>query len=131
MKKLRLAVVGAGRLGGFHARKLAASEDVELLAVVDPLPAARDRVAAECNTRAVADHGPLLDQLDAAVIAAPTRFHHELGLDFLRRGIHLLVEKPLCSTLAEADGLVETARGKGVVLQVGHIERFNPAFTAA
>ena len=131
MKKLRLAVVGAGRLGGFHARKLAASEQVELLAVVDPLPAARNRLAAECHTGALADYGFLLEKLDAAVIAAPTRLHHELALDFLRRGIHLLVEKPLCRTAAEADELVEAARRHGAVLQVGHVERFNPAFTAA
>ena len=131
MKKLRLAVVGAGRLGGFHAQKLAALEQVELLGVVDPLPAARNRLAAECNTRALADYAPLLDRLDAAVIAAPTQLHHKLALDFLRRGIHLLVEKPLCSTLAEADELVDTARRNGAVLQVGHVERFNPAFAAA
>jgi predicted dehydrogenase len=126
-----MAVVGAGRLGGFHARKLAASEQVKLLAVVDPLPAARNRLAAECHTRALADHGSLLDQVDAAVIAAPTRLHHRLALDFLRRGIHLLVEKPLCRTLAEADELVDVAWRKGAVLQVGHVERFNPAFAAA
>ena len=131
MRKLRLAVVGAGRLGGFHARKLAASQEVELLAVVDPLPAARNRLAAECHTRALADYGSLLGQLDAAVIAAPTRLHHKLALGFLRRGIHLLVEKPLASTLAEADELVELSRRHGAVLQVGHVERFNPAFAAA
>ena len=131
MKKIRLAVIGAGRLGGFHAQKLAASQQVELLGVVDPLPAARNRIAAECNTRALADYAPLLDQIDAAVIAAPTRLHHKLAIDFLRRGIHLLVEKPLCSTLAEADELVDIARRNGAVLQVGHVERFNPAFIAA
>lgn len=131
MRKLRLAVIGAGRLGGLHAQKLAASKHAELLAVVDPLPAARNRVAAECRTRALADHGPLVGQLDAAVIAAPTRLHHKLALDLLRRGVHLLVEKPLCRTAAEADELVEAARRHGAVLQVGHVERFNPAFTAA
>jgi predicted dehydrogenase len=131
VKKLRMALVGAGRLGGFHAQKLVASEQVELLAVVDPSPAARSRLAAQCHTRALADYASLLDKLDAAVIAAPTRLHHKLALDFLRRGIHLLVEKPLCRTLAEADELVETARRHGAVLQVGHVERFNPVFTAA
>lgn len=131
MKRLRLAVVGAGRLGGFHARKLAASPQVELLGVVDPLPAARSPLAAECNTNALPDYGSLLDQLDAAVIAAPTRLHHKIALDFLSRGIHLLVEKPLTGTLAEADELVEAARRSGAVLQVGHVERFNPAFIAA
>ena len=131
MRRLRVAVVGAGRLGGFHAQKLAACEQVELLAVVDPIPAARNRVAAECNTQALADCDPLLGRLDAAVIAAPTRWHHRLSLDLLRRGIHLLVEKPLCATLAEAEELVDVARRRGVVLQVGHVERFNPAYGAA
>jgi predicted dehydrogenase len=131
VRKLRVAVVGAGRLGGFHARKLAASPEVELLAVVDPLPAARNRLAAECHTRALADYGSLFDELDAAVIAAPTRLHHKLAVNFLRRGIHLLVEKPLACTLAEAEELVELARRHGAVLQVGHVERFNPAFAAA
>ncbi len=131
MRKLKLAVVGAGRLGGFHAQKIAASEQAELVAVVDPIPAARNRVAAQCETVARADYGSLLSEIDAAVIAVPTRLHHALALDFLDRGIHLLVEKPLCATLAEADELVEAARRSKVVLQVGHVEQFNPALTAA
>ncbi len=126
-----MAVVGAGRLGRFHAQKLATHEQVNLLAVVDPVSECRNRVAAECNTRAVADHHQLLGKLDAAVIAAPTQLHHKLALDFLNRGIHLLVEKPLCGTLAESDELVDAARRSGAILQVGHVERFNPAFSAA
>jgi predicted dehydrogenase len=131
MRRLRLAVIGAGRLGSFHAQKLAAAGQVDLLAVVDPLPAARDRLAAACKTRALADCGAVLEGLDAAVIAAPTRLHHKLAADLLRRGIHLLVEKPLCGTAAEAEELVKLARDNGAVLQVGHVERFNPAFAAA
>ncbi len=126
-----MAVVGAGHLGRFHAQKLAANEHVELVAVVDPLPESRRRVAAECRCRPLPDHHALLDQLDAAVIAAPTRLHHKLALDFLDRGVHLLVEKPLCATLAESDELVQSARRNRVVLQVGHVERFNPALRAA
>ncbi|HUT12209.1 MAG TPA: Gfo/Idh/MocA family oxidoreductase [Thermoguttaceae bacterium] len=129
--KLRLAVVGAGRLGGFHARKIADRDDAELTAVVDPSPESRNRVAAECRTQALPDCGPLPGRIDAAVIAAPTRLHHRLALDLLKSGIHLLVEKPICSTRAEADELVETARRHRLVLQVGHVERFNPAFAAA
>ncbi len=131
MKKLRIAVVGAGRLGTFHARKIAAADGVELIAVVDPHQANRRRVAAECHTRAEADCRPLRGQLDAAVIAAPTALHHKLALGLLKQGIHVLVEKPICATVAEADELVEAARRRQVVLQVGHVERFNPAFTAA
>ena len=98
MKKLGIAVIGAGRLGGFHARKIAASPHAELAAVVDPLPSARNGVAAECNARALDDYRPLLPTLDAAVIATPTRLHHEVALDLLSRGIHVLVEPgpPLC-----------------------------------
>jgi predicted dehydrogenase len=131
MQKLRLAVIGAGRLGGFHAQKLAAFDDVELLAVVDPSAENRNRVAAACHTDALADHRPLLEELDAAVIAAPTCWHHKLAMELLGHGIHLLVEKPICATLAEADQLVATAQRHGALLQVGHVERFNPAFTAA
>ena len=130
MKKLRLAVIGAGRLGGFHAQKLARIDDVELVGVVDPVAGRRNRVATECGSQAAADHRELLDQVDAAVIAAPTRVHHLLGLDFLNRGIHLLMEKPLAATRAEADELVQAARGSGALLQVGHVERFNPAWVA-
>ncbi len=136
MKKLRLAVIGAGRLGGFHAQKLSGMDRVELVGVADPDSTARNRVATECNTRPVADYRELPHSsngaaIDAAVIAAPTRLHHRLALEMLDRGIHLLVEKPLCGTRAEADELVEAAAKRSVVLQVGHVERFNPAVAAA
>jgi predicted dehydrogenase len=131
MKKLRLAVVGAGRLGGFHAHKLVGFPNVELLAVVDPDPAARNRLAAECNTTALAGHAPLLGQVDAAVIASPTRLHHAIARDFLEAGTHLLVEKPLAATAGEAEELIRQARSRRLVLQVGHVERFNPALAAA
>ena len=131
MNKLRVAVIGAGRLGGFHAQKLAALEHVELAGVTDPLESQRNRVAAECHTVSFADHRQLLDRVDAVVIAAPTRLHHALGVEFLGRGIHVLMEKPLAATAAQADELVELARKKQLVLQVGHVERFNPALIAA
>ncbi len=131
MTKLRAAVVGAGRLGGFHAQKLAALDQVELVAVADPVPAQRQRVADQCHTTAVADPSELFDRVDAVVIAAPTRLHHSLGTEFLSRGIHVLMEKPLAASLAEADALVKTARQHNAVLQVGHVERFNPALDAA
>lgn len=128
--KLRVAVVGAGRLGGFHAQKLAERDDVALVAIVDPVAANRQRVAAECRTEDHADYAGLLDRVDAAVIAAPTSLHHRIARDFLEAGVHLLVEKPICSTYTEAEELVAIARRRQVVLQVGHIERFNPAFQA-
>ncbi|HLA85310.1 MAG TPA: Gfo/Idh/MocA family oxidoreductase [Thermoguttaceae bacterium] len=131
MKPLRMAVIGAGRLGGFHAQKAAANPDVELVAVVDPVPAARNRVAAECRTKAAADYRGLAGSIDAAIVASPTKLHHRIALDLARQGIHLLVEKPLCASLAEADELVEAADAAGIVLQVGHVERFSPAFVTA
>ena len=103
----------------------------ELVAVVDPDPAARNRIATQCNTRPLDDHRRLIGRIDAAVIAAPTRLHHRLAMDLLEQGVHLLVEKPLCPNTAEADELVETADRRGLVLQVGHVEQFNPALAAA
>jgi len=131
VKQLRLAVIGAGRLGGFHAQKAAAHPELDLVAIVDPLPAARNRVAAECRTKPLADYRSLAGAIDAAILAAPTRLHHRIGMDLASQGIHLLVEKPLCSSLAEADELLDAADAAGIVLQVGHVERFNPAFLAA
>ncbi len=131
MKKLKIAVIGAGRLGGFHAQKLAKMPDMELTAVVDPLPENRRRVAAECLCTAFMDHGDLLGRIDAAVIAAPTACHYQLAKDFLESNTHLLVEKPLCLNSHEADELVALAQKRNLVLQVGHVERFNPAFIAS
>jgi len=130
VNRLKTAVIGAGRLGTFHAQKLAQADHVDLVAVVDPLPECRHRVAAACHARALPDHRPLLDQIDAAVIATPTKVHHKVAMEFLQAGVHLLVEKPLCCTRAEADQLVEAAGRRNLVLQVGHVERFNPAFSA-
>jgi predicted dehydrogenase len=131
MKPIRMAVIGAGRLGGFHAQKAAASKDIELAGAVDPVAENRNRVAAECNTKALHDVDQLDGKIDAAIIAAPTRFHHRLAMKLIEQGIHLLVEKPLCPTLAEADELVDAAHRRGVVLQVGHVEQFSPALAAA
>jgi predicted dehydrogenase len=117
-------------LGSFHAQKLARFPDVELVAVVDPLPASRNRLAGQCGAQPFADHRPLLGQIDAAVVAAPTQHHHAIASELLNWGVHLLVEKPLCATSAQADDLVRAARRHGAVLQVGHVERFNPALTA-
>ncbi len=131
MKPLRLAVIGAGRLGGFHAQKAAAREDVALVAVADPVAEQRNRVAAECGCRAVADYRTLLEEIDAAIVAAPTSLHRSIGLDILGHGVHVLMEKPLAPTASEALELVEAATAHRAVLQVGHVERFNPAFTAS
>ncbi len=131
MTRARIAVIGAGHLGRIHARLLAEMSHVELTGVVDPVPAARDKVAADHGTRAFADHGELVGRIDGAVIATPTRAHHAVALDFLRHGVPVFIEKPMAADLVEADDLVRASRVHGAVVQVGHIERFNPAFTAA
>jgi predicted dehydrogenase len=128
---LRIAVVGAGHLGCFHAKLAKELEGVELVAVVDPIEEAAARVARECGTSAFADVEQLTDQIDAAIVATPTRFHHAVGCKLLRRGIHVLMEKPLALNLAECDELVRLAAQNRCVLQVGHIERFNPALDQA
>jgi predicted dehydrogenase len=127
MSKLRTAVVGAGRLGGFHAQKLSQNPQAELVAVADPFAPNRNRVAAECHCESVADHRGLIGRIDAAVIASPTGLHYDLAKELLEAGVHLLVEKPLCNDSADAEALVALARRKNLVLQVGHVERFNPA----
>lgn len=128
---LRLAVIGAGHLGRIHARLAVQNEGVELVGVVDPLPDARRLAEAECSAPVLADYHELLGRIDAAIVATPTRFHHAVGVALLEAGVHLLVEKPLATTVAEADELLEVAKRKGAVLQVGHIERFNPAWNQA
>jgi predicted dehydrogenase len=128
MTRLPVAVVGVGHLGKEHARILASLPDVELLGVVDPDQAQAEAVAARCGTRWFTDHRPLLPALRAAVIAAPTIYHYSIARDFLAAGVPLLVEKPLASNLAQAQELARLAAEQGTLLQVGHIERFNPAF---
>ncbi len=130
MSRLRVAVVGCGHLGSIHARLLKSLEDVELVAVVDPLATASRRVAAECGTEALEDLGRLPGYLDAAVIATPTLDHHAVASQLLEQGVHLLVEKPVTSTVAQANHLIALARQRKLVLQVGHVERFNPAWNA-
>ena len=130
MKRLRVGVVGVGHLGQHHARILAGLPDVELVAVVDSRPEQAQTVADKFGTRALADYHQLIDRVDAVSIAVPTVLHREVAGTFLSRGIATLVEKPLASTLAEAELLVSLSHSTGALLQVGHIERFNPALTA-
>jgi predicted dehydrogenase len=130
MKPLRVAVVGAGHLGRIHARLAAAQPEIELVAVADPVEAARDSVAQEAKTAAVADYRTLIGQIDAAIVASPTSTHHAIGIELLSGGVPLLIEKPLAPTATHAEDLAALARKKGLVLQVGHVERFNAALNA-
>jgi predicted dehydrogenase len=128
MSRFRVGVVGVGHLGKEHARILAGMPDVTLVGLADPNTSQAAAVAERCGTRPYPDHRLLLDAVDAAVIAAPTAHHHAVACDFLSRGIPLLIEKPLTADPERADELVKLAREHNAVLQVGHIERFNPAF---
>ncbi|MGH8196533.1 MAG: Gfo/Idh/MocA family protein [Steroidobacteraceae bacterium] len=131
MTRLRCAVVGAGYLGRFHAQKYAGLARCELVGIADPSPEARERVSAELGVAAHADHRELLGRVDAVSIATPTALHHAVARDLLKAGVHVLVEKPITTTAEEARELIALAAAAGRVLQVGHLERFNPVIVAA
>lgn len=128
MRRLRVAVIGVGHLGQHHARILAGMNDVELVGVADANAQQAMLVADRLGTQAYDSHEPLLDAVDAVSVVTPTIYHHNVAAAFLRQGVPVLVEKPVCRTIAEADDLIRLANEQGVPLQVGHIERFNPAF---
>jgi predicted dehydrogenase len=130
MRPLRVGVVGVGYLGQHHARILATIPGVELVGVADADADRAIEVAAKCGTSVVADYRQLLDAVDAVTVAVPTVMHREVAGASLSRGIATMVEKPMAGTLAEAEQLATLARANGAVLQVGHIERFNPALLA-
>ena len=130
MNRLRIAVIGTGHLGRIHTRLIHAVDGVDLVGVVDPIAEAREKVAAEFRTTDYAHHREVIDKIDAAIIATPTVYHHAVGMELLAAGKHLLIEKPICASRAQAEDLAAAAEARGVVLQVGHVERFNPAFTA-
>jgi predicted dehydrogenase len=131
MKPIRAAVVGVGYLGRFHAQKYAQAAGCELVAVVDASDAAREAVARELGTRAVADHRELLGAVDAVSVVTPTPAHYAIARDFLDAGTHVLLEKPVTETAEQARELIALAAARGRVLQVGHLERFNAAVLAA
>ncbi len=130
MSVIRVAVIGVGYMGRLHAGKFAASGAAKLVAVADADGARAAEVAAEHGSAHVQDYRELLGGIDAACVAVPTQGHHDVVRDCLAAGVDVLVEKPLARTLAEADALLALARERGLVLQVGHLQRFNPAFRA-
>lgn len=129
--KLRTAVIGVGYLGRFHAQKYRELPDSELIAVVDNSPEAAQKVADELGVPAVADYRDLIGRVDAVSIVVPTPLHFSVAETLLEAGIHVLVEKPITETIEQAQRLIDLARQKNCVLQVGHLERFNPAVQAA
>ncbi len=128
---LRVGVVGAGVMGTNHARVLASVPGISLVGIVDPLPAHRQRATelVGCKTFTQVDE-LIAAGVDAVTVAAPTYLHHEISLHLIARGIHVLVEKPIASTVEEGQEIVDAARKAGVTLMVGHVERFNPAVAA-
>ena len=128
MTRLRMAVIGVGHLGKEHARILAGLPEVELVGVADTNQEQAQAVAKRLGTQAFSEYWPLLNLVDAASIVVPTSLHEPVAAEFLRRGIPVLVEKPLAPTALEAEKLADLAEKNGALLQVGHIERFNPAF---
>jgi predicted dehydrogenase len=128
--RLRTAVVGAGYLGRFHAQKYADLPNSELVAIADVAADSRERLGRELGVRAIADYRELLGRVDAVSIATPTPLHFAIASAFLESGAHVLVEKPITVTVDEARKLIDLAARRGRVLQVGHLERFNPGILA-
>jgi predicted dehydrogenase len=128
---VKIAVIGVGHLGRHHARILATLPDVELAAIVDLNHERANRVAAEHRTRAFTDWRDVATSVDAVTIATPTETHSAIAESLLESGIHVLVEKPMTRTTAEADRLIAAAAKGGATLAIGHTERFNPAVAAA
>lgn len=129
-RKIRIAVIGAGYFGTLHAAKFAALKGAELTAVCDVQHERAESVAAPYGALAVADHKKLAGIADGVVVAVPTIAHFAVAKDCLEAGLDVLIEKPMCETLAQADALIRLAKKKKRILQVGHLERFSPVIDA-
>ncbi|MBS3757060.1 MAG: Gfo/Idh/MocA family oxidoreductase [Desulfobacterales bacterium] len=130
MGKIRAGVVGVGYLGKFHAEKYADADCAELIGVVDIEREQAAQVAKKNNTRAFTDYRELFGRVDAVSIAVTTPEHYQIAKAFLENGVDVLIEKPITTTIDEADELIDIAEERGLILQVGHLERFNPAVLA-
>ncbi|MBU2547432.1 MAG: Gfo/Idh/MocA family oxidoreductase [Proteobacteria bacterium] len=131
MSRIKVAVIGVGHLGRYHAEKYRAHPGVELVGVVDVEKYRADKLAGRLGVPAFYRHLDLLDRVQAVSVAVPTGGHFDVARDCLSAGVHILVEKPITRTLDEADRLLALAEEKGLIVQVGHLERFNPALKAA
>ena len=130
MKKLRVGVIGVGYLGQFHAEKYVRMKDVDLVGVVDIDRNRAETVAEKVNTKAYIDHQALFGNVDAVSIAVPTPVHFVIAKDFLQNNVDIMIEKPITETTEEADELIHLAESRDLIIQVGHLERFNPAIVA-
>ena len=130
MKPLHVGVVGAGYLGKYHAEKYARMHGVKLAGVVDIIPERAESVAGRFETESFTDHRDLLGKVDAVSVVVPTPLHFLISRDFLQNDVDVLIEKPMTETLEEADALIDMAHSGGLIVQIGHLERFNPAVVA-
>lgn len=128
--KLRVAVIGVGYLGRFHALIYSRMPDVELVGVVDPDVERARAVGAEAGCAGFADAAELLERVDAVSVVAPTTVHLDVAAPFLRRGVHMMLEKPIAATREEGEEIVRLAEQSGATLQIGHLERFNAGIMA-
>lgn len=130
MSDLKVAVIGVGHLGKEHARVYTELPGVSLVGVVDIQPQQAEKIAQRYHTKYFSNYQEVLDQAEAVSIAVPTKSHYGIAKDCLQRGIHVIIEKPMTGTVQEARELIALSKAKGVVLQAGYIERFNPALDA-
>jgi len=130
MKRLRVGVVGVGYLGRFHAEKYASMDAVDLVGVADISMSQAASIAGKYRTTAYSTYQDLFGKVDAVSIVVPTSSHFKVAMDFLKNDVNVLIEKPMTTTLEEADELIRFADSKGLIIQVGHLERFNPAVVA-
>lgn len=130
-KKIKFGVIGAGKIGTFHTRTLSKMDGVELVGVCDTNLERAKALAQEYSCKPFTEYSELLKNVEAVIVAAPTPLHHEIGMYCLNHKIHTLLEKPIASTMEQARELVKAAQENKVLLQIGHIERFNPAVVEA
>lgn len=130
MEKIRVGVVGVGHLGSIHAKMYSRLDNVKLVGVCDCNIERALEVGKRYKVASFSDYEEFFGKIDAASIVVPTSLHYNVAKDFLKHGIHVLIEKPITKTLSEADELISIAEEKKLILQVGHIERFNSAVLA-
>ena len=128
MQPVKVGVIGIGNMGWHHARVLSLLRDAQLVGVADPDPDRGQLAKDQFGCQWFPDYQTLLGEVEAVCIAVPTLLHHSVGLACLEAGVHVLIEKPIAASQDEATALIQAARNAGRLLQVGHIERFNPAF---
>ncbi|RLB00566.1 MAG: hypothetical protein DRG83_11335, partial [Deltaproteobacteria bacterium] len=129
-EKIKVAVIGVGYLGKYHAEKYSRIENADLIGVIDIVAERAKTIAERLNTAYFTDYSEIMDEIDAVSIVVPTSDHFKVARDFIEAGKHVLLEKPMTENLDEAKKLESLAKEKGVILQIGHLERFNPAVQA-